>query len=47
MNHKLMYTAPQTEEILLRPEVNFCESIQDLTMPDTILDELESLPFIW
>lgn len=42
-----MYTAPLTEEILLRPEMNFCESNQDLTMPDTILDDLEILPFIW
>lgn len=44
---KLMYTAPATDQILFRLEHNFCESNQDLSFPDTILDEIDALPLIW
>jgi hypothetical protein len=45
---KKTYIAPEALEILLRPELNFCESSTDLQMGDTIFDEIEVIvPDIW
>lgn len=44
---KLSYETPLTEQIIFRPECNFCTSSQDVTMPGTIIDEMDALDFIW
>ena len=47
MNYKKKYTSPLTDEIPIRPEINFCTSNQTVTMDATLFDELDNETLNW